>query len=185
MARLSVLVSALLIAAAPLGLAQAQGKIAVVNVQVLQSESPQGKALQQSFASTFGPRRRELETMQKDLQARNEKLQRDSAVMAENERRAAEKELRDKASAFQLKGKELEDDARAWQRDELKKLDQTLRERISAFARANGYEVVLPLEVTLYYNDAIDVTAQVLASLAAAKPAAAATPKPAAPPAKP
>jgi outer membrane protein len=154
--------------------ALAQAKIAVVDLQRLEAESPQGKAIRQSYANTFGPRGRELETMQKDLQARNEKLQRDGAVMAENERRAAEKDLRDKANAFEMKAKEFKQDEAAWQRDELRKLDTVLRERISEYARSAGFDLVLPVQVVLYRNDAVDITAQVLTSLssAASKPAA-------------
>lgn len=155
--------------------ALAQSKIAVVDLQRLEAESPQGKAIRQSYSNSFGPRGRELEAMRKDLETRNEKLQRDGAVMAENERRAAEKDLRDKANAFELKAKEFKQDEAAWQRDELRKLDTVLRDRISEFARSAGYDLVLPVQVVLYRNDAIDVTPQVLGSLSssAAKPPAA------------
>jgi outer membrane protein len=154
--------------------ALAQSKIAVVDLQRLEAESPQGKELRQSYANTFGPRSREIENMRKDLEARNEKLQRDAAVMAENERRAAEKDLRDKANAYEMKVKEFKQDEAAWQRDEIRKLDTVLRERISQFARSAGYDVVLPVQVVLYRNEAVDITAQVLSSLSssASKPPA-------------
>jgi outer membrane protein len=160
--------------------ALAQSKIAVVDLQRLEAESPQGKAIRQSYTNTFGPRGRELESLRKDLEARNEKLQRDGAVMAENERRAAEKDLRDKANSFEMKAKEFKQDEAAWQRDELRKLDTVLRERISEFARSAGYDLVLPVQVVLYRNDAVDITPQVLGSLSssATKPPA---PKPATP----
>src|SRR5262245_65697562 len=75
--------------------AQAQPKIAVVNVPRLLEEAPQAKAAMQALQEEFAPRQREIAAQQKDLKTKDEKLQRDGAVMAANERRSAEKDLRD------------------------------------------------------------------------------------------
>jgi outer membrane protein len=177
MARSFRVASIVLAGVAALGFdtALAQSKIAVVDLQRLEAESPQGKAIRQSYENAFGPRRRELETMRKDLEGRNEKLQRDGAVMAENERRAAEKELQSRANTFEMKAKEFKQDEDRWRREEITKLDRALRERIDEFARSAGYELVLPVQVVLYRNDAVDITAQVLGALSSssAKPPAA------------
>src|SRR5687768_16504796 len=74
---------------APSVFAQAQIKIAVVNVPRLLEEAPQAKTAMQAMQDEFAPRQREMAAQQKDLKAKEEKLQRDGAVMAENERRNA------------------------------------------------------------------------------------------------
>ena len=73
----------------------AEIKIGVVNFQKLLEDAPQTKTAMQALEGEFAPRRRELLTMQNDLKARDEKLQREGAVMAEVDRAKAEKSLRD------------------------------------------------------------------------------------------
>ena len=92
-----VSLSLLLLAASalPLQAAQAQTKIGVVNVARLLQESPQAQAASAALENEFATRRRELEGQQKDLKAREDKLQKDGAVMAAAERSNAEKSLRD------------------------------------------------------------------------------------------
>src|SRR5690349_4054420 len=80
---------------APLGVAHAEAKIAVVNVPRLLDEAPQAKSAMQALQDEFAPRQKEIVQQQKDLKAKEDKLNRDGAVMAENERRNAEKDLRD------------------------------------------------------------------------------------------
>ncbi len=77
-----------LLAAMP---ASAEMKIGVVNFQKLMEEAPQVKSAMQALQNEFGPRQRELVTMQNDLKARQEKLEKEAAVMAEADRVKAEK----------------------------------------------------------------------------------------------
>ena len=144
---------------APLGAAQAQTKIAVVNVPRLLDEAPQAKSAMQALQDEFAPRQKEIVAQQKDLKAKEEKLNRDGAVMAENERR----------------------------NEEIGKLQRSLLQEVQAFARTSSYDLIVG-EGVLYVNESMDITAQVLSALqarykatggAAPKPA---TPKPATPP---
>jgi outer membrane protein len=87
MARLSIARSVLyagIALVAPLGAVHAEAKIAVVNVPRLLEEAPQAKRAMQALQDEFAPRQREIVAQQKDLKAREEKLQRDGAVMAES-----------------------------------------------------------------------------------------------------
>ena len=63
--------------ALPLGAAQAQAKIGVVNVARLLQESPQAQAASQSLEGEFANRKRELQTIERDLKTREEKLTKD------------------------------------------------------------------------------------------------------------
>ena len=68
------------------GQASAEIKIGVVNFQKLLEEAPQTKTAMQALENEFAPRRRELMTMQNDLKSREEKLQKEGAVMSEADR---------------------------------------------------------------------------------------------------
>jgi len=187
-----LLFSATLALLAPLSASPADLKIAVVNVPRLLEEAPQAKQAMQALQDEFAPRQRSLVATQKDLKAKEEKLQRDGAVMAENERRNAEKDLRDGQREVARKQNEYVEDLNLRRNEELGKLQRSLLQEVQTFAHAANYDIVVG-DGVLYANETMDITAQVLSALqqrfkaaggVAAKPAAAPV-KPAAPPAKP
>lgn len=194
MARLSIFgfaVTAGLALLAPLGAAHAELKIAVVNVPRLLEEAPQAKAAMQALQDEFAPRQRSIVAEQKDLKAKEEKLQRDGAVMAENERRTAEKDLRDGQREMARKQNEYVEDLNLRRNEELGKLQRSLLQEVQTFARGQNYDLVVG-DGVLYVNESLDITAQVLNALqarfkssgGATKPASTAPAKAATPPAK-
>jgi len=164
-ASLSLLVLAA--SALPLGAAQAQAKIGVVNVARLLQESPQAQAASQALENEFANRRRELETQQKDLKAREDKLQKDGAVMAANERAAAEKTLRDGQREFARKQNEFLEDLNVRRNEVLGQLQRTILQEVQTYAKTAGLDVVV--SEALYASPSVDVTQQVLSALQARK----------------
>lgn len=167
MARLTTFGSMLVMGVAllaPLGAAQAQSKIAVVNVPRLLEEAPQAKVAMQALQDEFAPRQRDIVNQLKELKAKEEKLQRDGAVMAENERRNAEKELRDTQRDVQRKQSEYQEDLNLRRNEELGKLQRSLLQEVQSFARSANYDLVVG-DGVLYVNESLDITAQVLAAL--------------------
>jgi len=112
-------------------------------------------------------------------------------VMAENERRNAEKELRDGQREMARKQNEYVEDLNLRRNEELGKLQRSLMQEVQTFARGANYDLVVG-DGVLYVNESMDITAQVLTALqsrykasggaVAPKPASGATPaKPATP----
>jgi outer membrane protein len=171
-ASLSLLILAA--SALPFGAAQAQAKIGVVNVARLLQESPQAQAASQALENEFANRRRELETQQKDLKAREDKLQKDGAVMAANERAAAEKALRDGQREFARKQNEFLEDLNVRRNEVLGQLQRTILQEVQTYAKSAGLDVVV--SEVLYASPSVDVTQQVLSALQARKGSAPAKP---------
>jgi len=166
----------------------AEVKMGVVNFQKLLEEAPQTKAAMQALENEFAPRRRELLTMQNDLKAKDEKLQKEGAVMAEADRAKAEKTLRDQQREFSRKAGEFQDDASTRRNEEIGKVQRYLVGEIQTYASAQGFDLVLG-DGVFYAKPTYDITANVLAVLATkpttlpAQPAApAGAAKPATPP---
>jgi outer membrane protein len=161
------------------GQASAEIKMGVVNFQKLLEEAPQTKTAMQALENEFAPRRRELLTMQNDLKARDEKLQKEGAVMAEADRAKAEKTLRDQQREFSRKAGEFQDDASTRRNEEIGKVQRYLVTEIQAYANAQGFDLVLG-DGVFFAKGPLDVTANVLAVLATKPttlPAAPAQPK--------
>jgi outer membrane protein len=171
--------------------ASAEIKMGYVNFQKLLEEAPQTKTAMQGLENEFAPRRRELLTMQNDLKARDEKLQKEGAVMSEADRAKAEKTLRDQQREFSRKAGEFQDDASTRRNEEIGKVQRYLVTEIQGYASAQGYDLVLG-DGVFFAKGPLDITANVLAvlatkpaSLPATAPSAPKTPAAAAPPAKP
>jgi outer membrane protein len=151
------------------GPASAEIKMGVVNFQKLLEDAPQTKTAMQALENEFAPRRRELLTMQNDLKARDEKLQKEGAVMSETDRAKAEKVLRDQQREFSRKAGEFQDDASTRRNEEIGKVQRYLVTEIQGYANAQGFDLVLG-EGVFYAKGPLDITANVLAVLAT-KPA--------------
>jgi outer membrane protein len=165
--------------------ASAEIKIGYVDFQKLMAEAPQVKSTMQALQNEFGPRQRELVAMQNDLKARDEKLAKEGAIMAEADRAKAEKALRDQQREFSRKGGEFQDDLSTRKNEELGKVQRYLLEEIRTYSSAQGFDLVLG-EGVFYNKPQLDITAQVLEVLKSkpatvpggGKPAAAAPAKP-------
>ena len=161
----------------------AEPKIGVVEFQRLILESPQGKAAMESMRAEFAPRERTLQAQGQAVKAKEERLQKDGATMTEEQRARAEKELRDGARDFERARGELQDDESARRNEELSRLQRTIVEEVRNYGKAQGYDLILEQQAVLYNAGASDITPAVLTALQAR--GGAATPKPAAQPAKP
>lgn len=157
--------------ALPLGAAQAQAKIGVVNVARLLQEAPQAQAASQALDSEFATRKRDLQTMERDLKSREDRLQKDGATMAEAERRNQEKALRDGQRDFARKQNELMEDFNVRRNEALGQLQRTVLVEVQAYAKTAGLDLVVA--DVLYASTAVDITPQVLAALQAKGKAAA------------
>src|SRR5271170_318387 len=146
------------------GQASAEIRIGVVNFQKLLEDAPQTKTAMQALENEFGPRRRELLTLQNDLKAKDEKLQKEGAVMSEADRAKAEKTLRDQQREFSRKAGEFQDDASTRKNEELGKVQRFLFGEIQTYANAQGYDLVLG-DGVLFAKAPLDITAAVLAQL--------------------
>ena len=162
-------------------------KIGVVDYQRLFAESPQAKVVSDALQAEFGPRLQQLVTQDNALKAKGEKLQKDVATMAPDQRSKAEKDLRDAARELERKKAELQDDSNAKRQEEMNKLQRSLITEVREYAKTQSFDIVLA-DGVIYATPAVDITAQVLQARAP-KPAPAApatsAPAPAKPPAKP
>jgi outer membrane protein len=165
--------------------ANAEIKVGYVDFQKLMTEAPQVKSAMQALQNEFGPRQRELLAMQNDLKARDEKLAKEGAIMAEADRAKAEKALRDQQREFSRKGGEFQDDLSTRKNEEIGKVQRYLLDEIRTYSSAQGFDLVLG-EGVFYSKPQLDITAQVLEVLKSKPTAMPTAPaKPATAPAKP
>lgn len=164
---------ALTLAAAPA--AWAEIKIGYVDYARLMEESPQAKSALEAIRTEFAPRQRELQNEQQALKAKEDKLQKDSATMTQEQRSRAEKELRDGARDFARKQGEVQDDFNARRNEETSRLQRALIEEVRTYAKAQNFDLVIA-DGVIYSTPAIDITPTILSALQARAPKAASSP---------
>jgi outer membrane protein len=149
----------------PFAAAEAQTKIGVVNVARLLQEAPQAQAATQALENEFATRKRDLQNLERDLKARDEKLQKDGATMAEAERRNQEKALRDGQREFARKQNEFMEDLNVRRNEALGQLQRSVLQEVQTYAKSAGLDLVIA--DALFASPSIDITTQVLSALQA------------------
>jgi outer membrane protein len=148
--------------------AQTNLKIGVVNVNKLLDEAPQTQAVTDKLKTEFASRQNELVKLQNDLQAKNDRFQKDKAVMGEEERVNLERQIRDGQRDLQRAQNEYAEDLNVRRTEESNKLVADIAQRVRAYASAQKYDLVLSDAV--YVSGTIDITGEVLKMLQADAP---------------
>jgi outer membrane protein len=153
-----------LIAALALGTAAAQNvKIGVVNMTALIEQAPQTQAVMTRLREEFSTRERDLAAMEQSLKTKQETYQRDASVMGTEERTNLEREIRDGQRDLQRQGEQLTEDFNVRRNEALGELQRTIVLKVQEYARNAEFDLVLYEAV--YASDAINITADVLATL--------------------
>jgi outer membrane protein len=143
--------------------AQANLKIGVINVARLLEQAPQSKVVSDKLQKEFEPRQQTLIAARQKLQQQQETFQRDQAVMSEEERTNLERNIREGQRDLQRNENEYVEDLNARRNEELGKLQREVLQKVQAYASAQKYDLVVA--DALYFSNAVDITAAVIAAL--------------------
>jgi outer membrane protein len=139
-------------------------KIGVVDYGRLVEESPQAKVALEAIRTEFTPRQRDLQNQQASLKSKEDRLQKDGATMAPDQRANSEKDLRDSYRELQRKQQEVQDDFNARRNEEMSRLQKTLIEQVRTYAKAQSFDLVIA-DGVIYTTPSIDITPAILAQL--------------------
>jgi outer membrane protein len=149
--------------------AWAELKIAVVDYGRLVEESPQAKVALDAIRTEFTPRQRDVQQQEAALKAKEDKLEKDAATMAPEQRARAEKDLRDGARDLARRRSEVQDDFNARRNEEMSRLQRTLIEEVRTYAKAQNFDLVIA-DGVIYSVPTLDITPAILSSLQARAP---------------
>ena len=163
-ARWAVLMSALVLGSGwSLGAAAQDLKIGVVNIARLLAQSPQAKEAMGALQDEFAPRQRDIVAQQKELREKEERLQRDGAVMGQDERDSLERDVRDQRRELARRQNEYVEDLNLRRNEELGKLQRALLQQVQGYAKLAGYDLIVA--DVLFASESVDITAEVLQAL--------------------
>ncbi len=137
-------------------------KIGFVNAAKIVDEAPQAEAARERLEEEFAPRDRQLVTQQKELREIEEKLQRDAAIMSDEERRRIEREVLTQKRELKRAQDEFREDLNIRRNEEFSKLQKQVADVITEMAREEGYDLIVNEAAVIYASDRVETTDLVL-----------------------
>lgn len=186
----SFLVCPALVLAAAIG-AQAQTKVAVINIQGAIVSTKDGQKAAAELNAQTAPKKKELDQKQADINSLQDQLNKGQNTLSESAKNNLYKDIEQKKKTLQRDVEDAQADLEQEQQKLLQGLGQKMLAVIERYARDNGYGMVVdvssPQTPVLYASPAIDITKEIieLYDKSAAQLSAPAAPKTSAVPAAP
>ena len=143
-----------------------EARIAAVNSERILRDSQPAKAAQAKLETEFAKRDRELQDTAAKLKAMSDKLDKDTAVLADSDRTRRQREL---ARDFQRKQREFREDLNQRRNEELAGVLERANRVIRQIAEQRKYDLIV--QEAVYVNPRIDITDEVLKALNASQSA--------------
>ncbi len=143
--------------------AQAADKIAIVNMGNLFQQVAQKTGVSATLENEFKGRASELQGMEKDLQSKMQRLQRDGSTMKASERSKLEKDVMAQRQTFSQKAQAFEQDRQRRSNEERGKLVTRIQSAVKAVAADQNIDLVVDGNAVAFNSsDVKDITADVL-----------------------
>jgi outer membrane protein len=160
----TTLIGGLLVALCVSGPAGAGTKIGYLDVTRVAEESPQYQAARKSLQDDLERRENDLRVKAQQLKTKEDKLQRDAAVMSDSEAKRIERDIVALRRKLQNSRDEYRDELSLRQNEERAKLLRQVAEVVKAIGKEEGYDLILTDGVA-YYSKGMDISDRVLTRL--------------------
>ncbi|MGO4576085.1 OmpH family outer membrane protein [Cupriavidus sp. 2TAF22] len=150
-----------LLAAVP-AMAQ-EARIAAVNSERILRDSVPPKQAQVKLEQEFSKRDRELQDMAQKIKGIADKLDKDTAVLADADRQRRQREVADLDREFQRKQREFREDLNQRRNEELAQVLERANRVIRQLAEQRKYDLIV--QEAVYVNPRIDITDDVMKAL--------------------
>ena len=137
-------------------------KIGVVDFQKLTQASGKLDGIRNNLEKQFKSRRDQLVKMEEKLKNDFEAFKRDSSVMSESKKKAAQQKLIEAQQKFEKEGQAYQQDLTNAHNKAMKKLGEELQTAVRKVAEANNFDLIVQKESVPYSNNKLDVTDKVL-----------------------
>jgi outer membrane protein len=157
----AALATAAICVAAPASAQEA--RIAAVNSERILRDSQPAKAAQVKLEQEFSKRDRELQDMAQKIKGMADKLDKDTAVLADSDRQRRQREVADLDREFQRRQREFREDLNQRRNEELAQVLERANRVIRQLAEQRKYDLIV--QEAVYVNPRIDITDDVMKAL--------------------
>jgi len=153
------------------GLASAQTKVAVINLQRAVLESNEIKKASVALEAKFKPRQQELEKLQQEIERIQQTLQAGQGKLTPQGEADLTSEGQRKQTALTRKSEDLQKEVDAERNEILAKSSKQMQEVVAKVAAEKGYDVVVDVSTTVFFKPALEITTDAITAYNAAYPA--------------
>src|SRR5579864_7166405 len=146
------------------GLASAQTKIAVINLQRAVLESNEIKKASTAMEAKYRPRQLELEKLQAEIEQIQQKLQTGGDKLTPQAVADYQAEGTRKQTSLTRKSDDLQKEVDAERNEILAKSSKQMQEVVTKLATEKGYDVVLDVSTTVFFKPALEITTDAIAA---------------------
>ncbi|AEY02342.1 outer membrane protein OmpH [Oceanimonas sp. GK1] len=143
-------------------LAQAQGKIAVVDTAEVFQKMPQRDVIRNQLKNEFASRVKEVQQLEEQGRSFVEKQQKDMAFMNDSQKAEAQKKLNEMQATFVQKARALEQDRARRENEERQKMLSRIKGAIDDITKAQGLDLVIERGAVIHVSPSLDITQQVI-----------------------
>ncbi|MFT6269368.1 MAG: outer membrane protein [Alphaproteobacteria bacterium] len=161
--------AALFTLAAISGAANAQQKLAVVDVQDVLLALPQVEIIEGAIEAEFTEQMKEVKRLNSDGKFLLEKLQREKATMSAQQILDLEGQINTVGQQLREKGKPLQENMKRRTEEERNKLFGLIQQAIDDIAKEDDYDMVLNSNAVPFSKSSFNITQQVLEQVSKAK----------------
>lgn len=144
--------------------AEEMPRIAFVNTSQVLEQAPQAEAVRKTLQSEFSGRDAELLAEQKKVKALEDKMQRESLTMSEEQQRKLQRDILTQKRELKRSRDEFAEDLNIRRNEELSKMQREIALSIVALAKEQGYDLILENGV-IYASQKVDITKEVIERL--------------------
>jgi len=143
----------------------AEVKLAFVDVDRAVASSESAQKLLQQLQQEFSADEETIKKIQTEAAALLQKMQKDSEVMSEDEKRRVQQEIESLNNDFVYQRQKLQKEVAARQQELFAGTDGKVRKAIEELVLENDYDMILPRAAALYVGDLYDITRRVTEKL--------------------
>ena len=140
-------------------------KIGVINIQAAMARTQEGQKAAQELEARFSPRQAELQKLQEEIAALEDRLRTQERTLSDDARLQAMRDLEQKRKEGTRKQQDLQDDAQDAQTTYVQQIGSKMQQIIDRYARENGLNVIFnvsPGGPVIYATAAVDITEAII-----------------------
>lgn len=142
--------------------AQADTKVAVIDVRVVFDQLPQAQEIAKTIEDEFKGQVDSLRQMEKEMTELQERLQRDEAIMSESELQESAGKLQQRYQEYQERRELVTEQLNRRRNEHRNKVLSEIQQVVNEIATKQGYDLVLEAGNVAFAKDSLNITEIVL-----------------------
>lgn len=142
------------------------GRIGVINLQLAMTRTQEGQKALQDLEARFAPRQQELQRLQEEVRAGDERLRTQERTLSDEARLELMRDLEQKRKQLTRMQQDLQDEAQDAQADYVNDIGGKMQQVLNRYARENNLSVIFnvgaPGGTVLQWSPAVDITQSII-----------------------